>query len=74
MVEIELSVLSRQCLNRRVPGRAFLEQEVAAWVVARTMKGASIDWRFTTEDARIKLRRLSPSFGCDSVLGDGQLR
>lgn len=62
MAEIELSVLSRQCLNRRVPDRAFLEQEVAAWVVERNTKGAPIDWRFTTADARIKLRRLYPSF------------
>jgi hypothetical protein len=62
MAEIELSVLSRQCLERRVPDRAYLEQEVAAWVDARTAKGAPIDWRFTTADARIKLRRLYPSF------------
>jgi len=62
MAEIELSVLSRQCLDRRVPDRTTLEQEVAAWVVARNAKGAPIDWRFTTDDARIKLRRLYPSF------------
>ena len=62
MAEIELSVLSRQCLQRRVPDRVFLEQEVAAWVVERNAQGAPIDWRFTTGDARIKLRRLYPSF------------
>lgn len=62
MAEIELSVLSRQCLERRVPDRNFLEREVAAWVVARNAKGSPIDWRFTTDDARIKLRRLYPSF------------
>jgi hypothetical protein len=62
MAEIELSVLSRQCLRRRVPDRAFLEQEIAAWVVARNATGAPIDWRFTTADARTKLRRLYPSF------------
>lgn len=62
MAEIELSVLSRQCLERRVPERAVLEQKIAAWVVERNAKGAPIDWRFTTEDARIKLRRLYPSF------------
>lgn len=62
MAEIELSVLSRQCLNRRVPDRALLEAEVAASVVARNAKGAPIDWRFTTDDARIKLHRLYPSF------------
>lgn len=62
MAEIELSVLSRQCLNRRVPDRAFLEHNVAAWVHERNATGAPIDWRFTTADARIKLRRLYPSF------------
>jgi hypothetical protein len=62
MAEIELSVLSRQCLNRRVPDRIFLEGEVVAWVAARNATGAPIDWRFTTDDARIKLRRLYPSF------------
>jgi len=61
MAEIELSVLSRQCLHRRVPGRDFLEAEVATWVVERNTKGAPINWRFTTADARIKLRRLYPS-------------
>lgn len=61
MAEIELSVLSRQCLNRRVPDRLFLEHEVAVWVVERNAQGAPIDWRFTTADARIKLRRLYPS-------------
>ena len=62
MAEIELSVLSRQCLERRVPDRAFLEQEIAAWVIERNAKGAPVDWRFTTADARIKLRKLYPSF------------
>lgn len=62
MAEIELSVLSRQCLHRRVPDRTFLEAEVAAWVVERNAQGAPIDWRFTTDDARIKLHRLYPSF------------
>lgn len=62
MAEIELSVLSRQCLDRRVPDRVFLEHEVAAWVVDRNANRAPTDWRFTTDDARIKLRRLYPSF------------
>ncbi len=61
MAEIELSVLSRQCLNRRVPDFAALEAEVAAWQQRRDGLGTSIDWRFTTEDARIKLKRLYPS-------------
>jgi hypothetical protein len=59
--EIELSVLSRQCLNRRVPDFATLQAEVAAWQQRRDGQGSRIDWRFTTDDARIKLKRLYPS-------------
>jgi hypothetical protein len=61
MAEIELSALSRQCLDRRIPDAATLAAEVAAWVARRDGAGAAIDWRFTTEDARIKLKRLYPS-------------
>ena len=61
MAEIELSVLQRQCLNRRLGDRATLEREVAAWVAARNDRVTSIDWRFTTADARIKLKRLYPA-------------
>jgi len=61
MAEIELSVLSRQCLDRRVPDRATLETEVAAWGARRNMAGGPVNWRFTTDDARIKLKRLYPS-------------
>jgi hypothetical protein len=61
MAEIELSVLSRQCLDRRVPDFETLEAEVAAWQERRDEKGVRIDWRFGTEDARIKLKRLYPS-------------
>ncbi len=60
MAEIELSVLQRQCLARRLGDRATLEREVAAWVAARNGAAATIDWRFTTADARIKLKRLYP--------------
>jgi hypothetical protein len=60
MAEIELSVLQRQCLDRRFGNRATIEQEVAAWVAARNETATSIDWRFTTADARIKLKRLYP--------------
>jgi hypothetical protein len=60
MAEIELSVLQRQCLDRRLGDRATLEQEVAAWVAARNTAVATIDWQFTTEDARTKLTRLYP--------------
>lgn len=61
MAEIELSVLSQQCLGRRIPDKAILEREVAAWVVERNQSGATVDWRFTNGDARIKLKKLYPS-------------
>ena len=61
MAEIELSVLGRQCLDRRVPDFETLEAEVAAWQERRNAQGGKIDWRFTTDDARIKLKRLYPS-------------
>ena len=60
MAECELSVLSRQCLDRRLPDQATLQVEVAAWVQDRNAAQATIDWRFTTADARIKLKRLYP--------------
>ena len=61
MAEIELSVLSRQCLNRRVPDFETLYAEAHAWQQRRDEKGVRIDWRFSTDDARIKLKRLYPS-------------
>ena len=61
MAEIELSVLSRQCLDRRVPDFETLRGEVCAWQERHEEKGGEIDWRFSTEDARIKLKRLYPS-------------
>jgi DDE superfamily endonuclease len=61
IAEIELSVLSRQCLDRRVADFKTLEAEVAAWQDRRDAIGGKIDWRFSTEDARIKLKRLYPS-------------
>jgi hypothetical protein len=61
MVEIEISVLVRQCLKRRLPDIETLEREATAWCVERNRLGASVDWRFRTEDARIKLRSLYPS-------------
>ena len=62
MAEIELSVLAEQCLDRRLPDRATLEREVAAWEAARNTRAKTVDWRFTTADARIKLKHLYPSF------------
>ncbi len=61
MAELELSALQRQCLARRLSDRATLEREVAAWVAARNAAEATIEWRFTTADARIKLKRLYPA-------------
>ena len=61
MAEIELSVLRRQCLDRRLPDGVDLADEVAAWEAARNRADRRIDWRFTITDARIKLKRLYPS-------------
>ena len=61
MAEIELSVLSRQCLDRRIPDLETLTREVAAWEQARNADPRPVNWRFTTPDARIKLKRLYPS-------------
>lgn len=62
MAEIELSHLSRQCLDRRIDNRDLLTEEVTAWTNERNEKKAVANWRFTTYDARIKLRKLYPSF------------
>jgi transposase len=60
-VEIELSVLSRQCLERRIPDQETLKQEITAWEESRNQARATVAWRFTTTDARVKLQRLYPS-------------
>jgi len=62
MAETELSILARQCLSRRIPDQQTLRAEVAAWEKARNAKSSSVDRRFTTDDARIKLEKLYPSF------------
>jgi hypothetical protein len=61
MAEIELSVLSRQCLDRRIPDEETLKREIKAYEDRRNEIQASIDWQFTSKDARIKLHRLYPS-------------
>ena len=61
LVEIELSVLQRQCLNRRIPDAATLQREVAAYAARRNEAKATISWNFTVDDARRKLKRLYPS-------------
>jgi len=61
MVEIEIAVLSRQCLDRRIPSPENLALETAAWERHRNEIGATVHWQFTTSDARTRLRRLYPS-------------
>ena len=59
--EIELSILSRQCLDRRIADQETLKKEVSAWEKPRNAHSEPMNWRFTTEDARIKLKRLYPT-------------
>ena len=61
MAEIELGVLARQCLNRRIPDQGVLRREAGAWQQQRNQDAIRVDWRFTTEDARIKLKSLYTS-------------
>jgi hypothetical protein len=60
IAEIELSALNGQCLNRRIPTLPRMRAEVAAWLASRNTRGAPVNWRFTTDNARIKLTRLYP--------------
>lgn len=62
IAECEFSALARQCLSRRIEDMPTLKQEVRAWVKRRNNSATIIDWRFTTADARIKLKKLYPSF------------
>lgn len=62
IAEIELSVLSRQCLARRIPNQSQLQEEVEAWEIKRNKACRSINWQFTSKDARIKLKQLYPSY------------
>jgi hypothetical protein len=61
LAESELGVLSIQCLDRRIPDQTMLKKEVKAWETGRNKKHAKADWQFTTEDARVKLKRLYPA-------------
>ncbi len=65
MAEVELSVLARQCLDRRIPDRETLAREVAAWQAARNAAGVKAEWQFTTADARTRLRKLYPVIDTD---------
>lgn len=62
MAETELSILTKQCLDRRIPDMPTLIREVAAWEEQRNSAEATIQWQFTTDQARTKLKRLYPSF------------
>jgi hypothetical protein len=62
MAESELGVLATQCLDRRIPDKPTLIREVAAWEADRNKHHAKADWQFTTQDARVKLKRLYPQF------------
>jgi transposase len=61
MAEIELSILSRQCMDRRIPDQETLKKEILAWQEKRNAIARPMEWRFTTEDARIKLKKLYPT-------------
>jgi hypothetical protein len=60
MAEIEIGVLSRQCLSAYIPTKGQMVSEVAAWEQRRNQADATVDWRFTTTDAHVKLKRLYP--------------
>ena len=62
MAEIELGILSRQCLKKRIPDQQSMKEEVLAWEQNRNRMKLKVDWQFSTKDARIKLKRLYPSF------------
>ena len=62
VAEVELNVMIRQCLNRRIDCIEVLRREVAAWQASRDRIQAKVDWQFTTDDARVKLKRLYPTF------------
>jgi hypothetical protein len=62
MAESELGVLASQCLDRRIPDKETLSREVAAWQTSRNKNQTKANWRFTTDDARIKLKHLYPQF------------
>ena len=64
MAEIEIGVMARQCLDRRIPDRGVLRRETAAWQAQRNRDAVRVDWRFTTADARIRLKSLYPSIPC----------
>ncbi len=62
IAEVELNVLHRQCLNRRISSIDLMHSEAAAWEQSRNYKNAAIDWQFSAADARVKLKRLYPTY------------
>lgn len=66
MAEIEFSVLSKQCLNRRIPDQDTMRKEIGAWQEERNESKVGCNWQFTTEDARIKLKKLYPTLKNDN--------
>ena len=64
MAEIELHVLNRQCLNRHISSSSVVKEEVEAWMSNRNNKNSKINWQFTNNEARVKLKRLYPSIHC----------
>ncbi len=69
IAEIETSVLSRQCLDRRIPDRGTMAREVAAWQRHRNGSAKPVDWRFRTDDARIRRNSYTQQFNKDEILG-----
>jgi hypothetical protein len=61
IAECELSAMTRQCLDRRIPRLKILRQETKAWARRRNVEQKGVDWRFTTKDARIRLKHLYPN-------------
>lgn len=62
MAEIELHVLNGQCLNRHIDKMEKIKEEVDAWQTHRNNRSSKVNWQFTTKEARVKLKRLYPSF------------
>lgn len=62
IAEIELGLLTRQCLQRHIPTMSVLQQHAQVWYERRNESQKSVDWQFTCEDARVRLKRLYPQF------------
>jgi hypothetical protein len=62
MAESKLGILASQCLDRRIPNKEKLNEEIAAWQTNRNKHHAKANWQLTTDDSRVKLKRLYPHF------------